>query len=137
LAILIFNGTLPSVFKKNYFLSTVIFVIGILFRNSHLIESDYVAQFVFSIIIAFVIYLCLGSRDLLSTVLQNKILVWVGLISYSLYVWQQIFTHYQPWAGLFAGATSVWLNLPALFAVACLSYYTYERKFLKLKERFK
>lgn len=137
LAILVFNGTLSVANKKNYFLSAVLFIIGIIFRNSHLIGNDYVASLVFSILIAWVIYLCLGSNDLLSTVLQNKILVWVGIISYSLYVWQQLFTHYQPWGTLFIGGSSLWVNIPALFAVACLSYYLYERKFLKLKEKFK
>jgi len=55
----------------------------------------------------------------------------IGVLSYSLYIWQELFTSQQPWGG------PLWLNLPALFLVAWLSYHFYEKAFLKLKDHFK
>jgi peptidoglycan/LPS O-acetylase OafA/YrhL len=59
--------------------------------------------------------------------LNLRPVVWLGKISYSLYLWQQLFTlnpHSRPWYFL-------------LFAVglACLSYYLVEQPMLRLRER--
>jgi peptidoglycan/LPS O-acetylase OafA/YrhL len=69
---------------------------------------------------------------LLNTVLLKRI----GVLSYSAYIWQQIFTLKQPWAHVFPHADALWFNLPALALVTCASYYLYEKPFLRLKERF-
>jgi len=65
-------------------------------------------------------------------VLNSRPLVWVGLISYSLYAWQQLF---------FFGFRASWLrSLPAkwvgAFTVACLSYFLVERWSLRVRQRF-
>lgn len=69
--------------------------------------------------------------------LNTKPLRRIGVLSYSLYIWQQIFTSHQPWAHAFPHADAAWINLPALAIVATASYYLYEKKFLRLKDRFK
>ncbi|HEY8056766.1 MAG TPA: acyltransferase [Terriglobales bacterium] len=56
-------------------------------------------------------------------------LAWLGTLSYSLYVWQELF--FQAGSGLAAP----W-NLPAAVAAACLSYYGWERYFLRLKGKY-
>lgn len=58
-------------------------------------------------------------------VLQFKPLVFIGLISYSLYLWQQPFL-YPGWD------VSIWLKAGLAFTFAVLSYYLIERPFLKL-----
>jgi peptidoglycan/LPS O-acetylase OafA/YrhL len=64
---------------------------------------------------------------LLSRILEASPLRWIGKISYSLYLWQQLFlgsvNHPPPlgWLQEFP------LNLVAVFACACASYYLLER----------
>ena len=141
LSILMFKGlSLAKNLKINHFLSFVIFIIAIIFRVTciNLVDSTYLTSTIFSIAIALVIFLCLiNNGDFLSRLLKNKILVKLGVLSYSLYIWQQIFLYKQPWANSFKYADSLFLNVPALFIVAYLSYHFYELKFLKLKEKFK
>jgi peptidoglycan/LPS O-acetylase OafA/YrhL len=61
-----------------------------------------------------------------------KAMVHLGLLSYSIYVWQQLFLN---------GGTHFWFNrfpqnIPIIFAVAYISYYLVEMPVLKLKKRF-
>lgn len=141
LSILMFNGLLPvKSLKINHFLSIAVFIIAIIFRMTcvDLVNSTYLTSTIFSIAIALVIFLCVtNNNDFLSSILKNRILVKLGILSYSLYIWQQIFIYKQPWANSFKYADSPFLNIPALFIVAYLSYHFYELKFLKLKEKFK
>lgn len=56
---------------------------------------------------------------------------WVGVLSYSLYLWQQCYLnrHSDTWATAFP------VNLILAVVTATASYYVVERPFLKLKER--
>ncbi len=65
-------------------------------------------------------------------ILNFKPLVWVGLLSYSLYLWQQPFLHHR----LHATHTTFPLNLLLTLAFAMLSYYLLERPLLRLRSRF-
>ena len=64
---------------------------------------------------------------------HSRFMVTIGVLSYSLYLWQQPFTSKMPvilslpWA----------LNLFFIFATAAISYYFIESPFLRMKERFK
>jgi peptidoglycan/LPS O-acetylase OafA/YrhL len=55
-------------------------------------------------------------------------ITWLGRISYSLYLWQELFCSN---AALHAGFVLV---IPAI-ACACLSYYLVEQPMLRLRER--
>jgi len=72
--------------------------------------------------------------SVLGSVLRRRSIRFVGLISYSLYLWQQLFlvTNDPDWGPV--------RELPfCLFisgAAAVLSYFTIERPFLRLKRRF-
>jgi peptidoglycan/LPS O-acetylase OafA/YrhL len=65
-------------------------------------------------------------------VLNWRPLTWVGLLSYSLYLWQQPFLHHR----LHATHTTFPLNLLLTVSIAALSYYALERPLLKLRSRF-
>jgi peptidoglycan/LPS O-acetylase OafA/YrhL len=73
------------------------------------------------------------SDDFFFRVINSKWLNYIGVLSYSLYIWQEIFTFQIPWANSFPGADSVFLNLLALCGVGWLSYHFVEKPFLKMK----
>jgi len=58
--------------------------------------------------------------------LDSKLLVWIGVLSYSLYLWQQPLT---------SRSVPFWWGIPALLVVAWLSYRFVESPFLKLKDK--
>jgi peptidoglycan/LPS O-acetylase OafA/YrhL len=64
-------------------------------------------------------------------VLEARPLVWIGTLSYSIYLWQQVFLnrHATAWINVFP------LNVALALAVAALSYYAIERPFLQLRVR--
>jgi peptidoglycan/LPS O-acetylase OafA/YrhL len=66
------------------------------------------------------------------SLLNSPLMVWVGAVSYSLYLWQQVFLNRwstAPW-------TAFPLNLVLAFLLAAASYYMVEQPFLKLRGRF-
>jgi peptidoglycan/LPS O-acetylase OafA/YrhL len=73
-------------------------------------------------------------QDLVFKFLNTKSLKTVGLLSYSIYIWQQMFTSIDD--KLPAFMTKAPYNIICIIAVSCCSYYFYERSFLKLKSRF-
>ncbi|QKJ29791.1 acyltransferase [Mucilaginibacter mali] len=139
-ALLVFKQVLkPGGKTRAYYLSTLILITAIIFRIfcPVLVPSTYTNQIVFAIFISGVIYLCLSRHDFLGRLLSNKIIVKVGVLSYSIYVWQQLFTHQQPWQHIFRYGGAWWFNMPLLLLVAYTSYQFFERKFLNIKDRFK
>lgn len=135
-SILVFKQIITTVhLRTNYWAGTVLFI-SVMVLNSYLYNT-YLSPFIFAAVISFVILNNLQQQTFLLKVLQNKVLKKIGILSYSIYIWQQLFTFYQPWRGLFAYADSVILNLAALALVSMASYYLYELKFLKLKHKLK
>jgi peptidoglycan/LPS O-acetylase OafA/YrhL len=137
-------GSLLSilVFKKvivienligNYFSSFLILVIIIIARTIHLGNSYYyIIDGFIPVAIGYVILLNIKSKNFLRSILENKILVQIGILSYSLYIWQQIFT-----AGMGTDYIKMIYEIIALFIVSVVSYYCFEKQFLKLKSLFK
>jgi peptidoglycan/LPS O-acetylase OafA/YrhL len=79
-------------------------------------------------------YLLLRPGSAASRLLSTGAFGWMGRLSYSLYLWQQLFLAPEG-AGLGA-ARSFPVNVLCLGAAAWLSYTLVERPFLRLKERF-
>ena len=69
-------------------------------------------------------------------VLEWRVLRFVGLISYSLYLWQQLFFSWEPiaWPPMIALQTFP-VNLLAVLLIATLSYAYVERPLIKLGHR--
>lgn len=68
---------------------------------------------------------------IVARLLGNPILQFIGTISYSLYIWQQLFTG----AWVHYSVNSWLLSFPMMFVLATLSYYGVERPFIKLGRR--
>jgi peptidoglycan/LPS O-acetylase OafA/YrhL len=66
-----------------------------------------------------------------SRVLNNPMLVWIGSLSYSLYLWQMLFANpdVQSWATTFPQ------NFVLTLLAAVVSFYAIERPVLRLRER--
>jgi len=72
--------------------------------------------------------------DLVFKFLNFKPLKLIGILSYSIYIWQQMFTSIDDRLPFFM--TRAPYNIICIIIVSCCSYYFYERSFLKLKARF-
>lgn len=72
------------------------------------------------------------SDDLLFKALNCKLVSTIGILSYSIYIWQELF--FTTRDKYFFNTLP--FNLLFIAVVPCLSYYLYEKKFLKLKARF-
>jgi len=72
--------------------------------------------------------------DFIFKMLNSKFLKTIGVLSYSIYIWQQIFTYYNN--KLPAFMVTFPTNIVCLILISCLSYYFYESFFLRLKSKF-
>ena len=85
-----------------------------------------------AVLIALLVWLCINARGIVSRVLNSRPVVFVGVLSYSLYLWQQPFTFH--WGD--GDWISRWpVNLGLLIAAALASHFLIELPFLRLKER--
>jgi peptidoglycan/LPS O-acetylase OafA/YrhL len=77
--------------------------------------------------------LLLSRESLYLLAFSHPISGWVGRLSYSLYLWQQLFTteSYPLWGGLRVFPFNVIVSL----VLAAVSYFLIEKPFLKLKDR--
>jgi peptidoglycan/LPS O-acetylase OafA/YrhL len=69
--------------------------------------------------------------SLIATLLRTRVLVWTGLISYSLYLWQQVFL--TPLNRTVTGKLPI--NLVFAFVVAATSYYWVEKPILRMRPK--
>ena len=144
-SILTFKGIITAEpTNKYYFLSFFLLLAAILISTeSFILYSKYTSEFISSIIIAYVILLNIRSQNFLSKILSNPILVKIGILSYSLYTWQEIFLGKFFWIPWLKGLNSlpliviILLKLIFMIPIAFISYYLLETPFLKLKEKFK
>jgi peptidoglycan/LPS O-acetylase OafA/YrhL len=72
------------------------------------------------------------STGMLSAILNNRVIVLVGVWSYSLYLWQQLFINRNVQD---SPLTAFPANLILAFATAAVSYYVIEKPALRLRQR--
>jgi len=84
--------------------------------------------------LAVLMHRCMYCRgDALGRFLSWRSISFVGVLSYSLYVWQQPFLH----SGSAAWASSFPENILLAAAAALVSYFLLEKPFMKLRDRFR
>jgi len=70
--------------------------------------------------------------------LNTRVVAWIGTLSYSLYVWQQLFVSHMAGRRLSALPVYDWrLWWLAALTCACMSYYAVERPILRVRDRFR
>jgi peptidoglycan/LPS O-acetylase OafA/YrhL len=107
-------------FPSNLFIGKIFYVLG---------GSDgIISSFTIAFIMFYSIY---GPKNWWHWLLNTKLLNFIGLLSYSLYLWQQLFTYKSDMVINKTPYNVIFLILAALF-----SYYIIEKPFLKLKDRF-
>jgi peptidoglycan/LPS O-acetylase OafA/YrhL len=134
-----YPGIIPRISRYKLVLNilalALIFCLG--FNFFYTLTAVYV-NLVVSLLIAYIILTNITpSADPVFNLLNFGPLTYIGVLSYSIYMWQQIFTMHQPWLGRFKESDSILLNLLALSIIAYVSYNYYERPFLTLKQRYK
>jgi peptidoglycan/LPS O-acetylase OafA/YrhL len=127
---------LSPILSLRYLINPAIFAAILLLKfNDFLTIGSMFKDLAISCLIAgFIAINLFEGNDILYRLLTSKMLRIIGILSYSIYIWQQLFT--------FSGKdVPDWIrdrpyNLLLLAVVSCLSYYLYEKYFLKLKTKF-
>ena len=134
-------------YKNNSIFTLLLFILAIAVHSkTFYFYTQYLSEFIFDIIIGFIILLSIGARNVFSKFLNYNWLIWLGTISYSIYIWQQAFMLIpfywvnQHLFGLNYDTLFIMVNILRLAMVliaASISYYFFELKFLKKKTQFK
>jgi len=100
------------------------------------VRMDYFGFIVIELMAAALIFdILLNPRSIMKKLLSARWLVWVGSISYGLYLWH--YPIYRTMAALgFTFLIGITLGSIATFLMAVLSYYLLEQPLLRLKKRF-
>jgi peptidoglycan/LPS O-acetylase OafA/YrhL len=84
-----------------------------------------------TLIVTIMLYSIYGPKGVVFRILNSKIFNFIGILSYSIYLWQQIFLLPQSW-----WVTKFPQNILCLAGMALISYYLVEKPFLRMKARF-
>jgi peptidoglycan/LPS O-acetylase OafA/YrhL len=144
-SILVFKGMFKGEWiGKTYFLGIFLLIMAIVIQSRTFIYYQrYVSEYLSALLLAYCTVLCIKADDLLAAVLKSRVLVQIGILSYSIYIWQELFIgvrHWEPWLGFARNYPSYLfsiLRIVCMVTIASASYYLYESGFLKLKKRFK
>ena len=143
-AVFLFKGIISIEKGSNsYLLGFLLLVIILTICNKlSLLYYKYISEFIAAILTGWIIVLSLKGRSLLSGILESRILIKIGVISYSLYIWQELFIGtrtFPVWVQPFH-SYPLWLfitlKLVCVFTIAFASYYLFESKFLRIKKRY-
>ena len=112
-----------------------IFLILFIQYNDFFSVQNVLSGVVSSFLIGYIIITNIApGKDIIFKLLNAKFLKLVGVLSYSIYIWQEIFTSNDKRLPSFM--VTFPYNIICIIIVSCCSYYFYERSFLKLKSKF-
>jgi peptidoglycan/LPS O-acetylase OafA/YrhL len=87
-------------------------------------------------LVALIFFGTIDGKGPLALIVQNRLLQKIGVLSYSIYLWQQLGTAPELWLGTVTGADVLYAHYPiaaSLFIVpAVISYYVVERPFIRM-----
>jgi peptidoglycan/LPS O-acetylase OafA/YrhL len=142
-SILLFKGIIkPEKIKAHYFLSAILLIVAIvIYSKIFLFYTRYVSEYLSAILVGIAMVITISHKDFLSKFLSTAFLTTMGVISYSIYIWQELFISvraFQPWMQYFI-LLPVWgviLIKLAFLAIIVSFSFIFEVKFLKLKDKF-
>ncbi len=137
-AVLVFADRIPFQLLMKYKLPLHLLCIAII-ASTHFLKAEFLKNTIIALAFAIVLISNLApSKDVVFRLLNVKVMTQIGVLSYSIYIWQQFFTlsDFHVWIGKI-NLFSFPVNLVLLGITAFLSYKYYEKPFLKFKERFK
>ena len=136
MAVVVFQQLIP--FEKFTSVFVKLIILAIVIMTYKIASPADINRVICPVFIAvFIVVNIYPKKDLIFWLLNSRLMNYIGLISYSLYIWQQLFTfNNMPWRDAFCYADSALFNLSALFIVAYLSYTYFEKPFLSLKKKF-
>ncbi|MDO3645322.1 acyltransferase [Mucilaginibacter sp. L3T2-6] len=124
-----------------YFLSFILLTSAIVIHNKYFVGyMPYISEYFSAILIAWVILISLRGNDFLARILCNSAILKIGLWSYSLYIWQELFigaNAWQPWMRFLKNCPFYLLlfsKLTLTFLISYVSYTFFESKFLSMKK---
>jgi peptidoglycan/LPS O-acetylase OafA/YrhL len=85
-----------------------------------------------SVVLGLLVWFCVNTEGTTARVLNTKTFVFIGTLSYSIYIWQQLFL--QSWHDMSMPARCL-VYLIAVAAASAGSYFLIERPFLQMKSR--
>jgi peptidoglycan/LPS O-acetylase OafA/YrhL len=95
-------------------------------------------SFLSSCLIAFTIVLLTRfPQGPIYAILNNRVLAFIGKMSFSIYVWQQLFCTQPPWAHWFKAGDSIIFNVIALAVFSLFIHFAIERPFMRLRSRYR
>jgi peptidoglycan/LPS O-acetylase OafA/YrhL len=122
--------------KSHYLLPVVLFIFAFLLLTQPTVFYVHnLSEFVFPFIISYIILLNLKGQNLLRQFLSTRVMVATGILSYSIYIWQQLFTTSDTWH-LLPILDMIPVRIILLFLVSWLSYNYFEKFFLRYKRHF-
>lgn len=133
----VFKQKLNSFLKNRFY---VTFTLLFLFFFSPLLSKRFGGAYnitiglsLMNVFILIFVFWCINTTTRFSKILNSKFLIQIGILSYSIYVWQQLFLN---------RINDIWINkfpqnLLVVFIVAFISYYAIEKPILKLSRKFK
>ncbi len=144
-AILTFKGiTIFKASRLNYFLSFFILLLAIIISSKKtLVYHKYMSEYLSAILFAFVIVINVQSTNFLSAILNNRLLKKIGVLSFSIYIWQELFIGkwfwipWLKWINSYPFWVVVLAKLILILPIAYFSYYFLERPFLRMKGRYR
>ena len=139
IAILTFNGYLN--YKFSFWGNSIINFIAIFIIFYINYDPFFTIDAVFKnllvdILIAYILVTNISTNNsILYKILNTSILSFIGVISYSIYMWNPIFTSGEKKLPLIFNYAPI--SIPLLLIISTASYFLYEKKFLKLKSKYK
>lgn len=115
-------------------LSLIVFLISLSLRVVYF-ESA-IVLLLFNIFTAVTIVANLHHQSIFTRILEQKLIARIGVLSYSMYIWQQFFTYKQPWASFSPLAGALIPNLLMLILVTYVSYEYFEKPIIQMRQRF-